>query len=279
MKQSSGFGMRSQGTAAARAGAGSGKPAIRDRVRWAGPYARRIRRRLHGRAGHAYHCDLHLEKGSRAASRAAPASADSRDTLHRLKCALEAYRPERVICLGDSFDDCFAGEAAFLGADALSSLCASVDEWIWLGGNHDPETPAFCGGETRIEIEIGGAILRHEPAAACATPDVGHLHPKASVPAGGYRFSGPCFCVSEDLLIMPAFGAYAGGLYAAPKPSARCTNRSPSSSCSTPRSFGVSPELECLPKSRGLQHHPGNAGGVIRDDGHRMAKLSGAIAA
>jgi DNA ligase-associated metallophosphoesterase len=196
-------------------GLGAGKPAIQ--IEFAG-----LALTLDA-SGAAYMCgqdtlilaDLHLEKGSRAASkgRLLPAL-DSRDTLHRLKCAIEAYRPERVICLGDSFDDCFAGERmAAADKDALSSLCASVDEWIWLGGNHDPETPAFCGGETRTEIEIGGAILRHEPAAACATPQiVGHLHPKASVPAGGYRFSGPCFCVSEDLLIMPAFGAYAGGL-------------------------------------------------------------------
>ena len=84
--------------------------------------------------------DLHLEKGSRAASkgRLLPAL-DSRDTLHRLKRAVEAYRPERVICLGDSFDDGFAGERmAEADKDELSSLCASVDEWIWLGGNHDP---------------------------------------------------------------------------------------------------------------------------------------------
>lgn len=159
--------------------------------------------------------DLHLEKGSRAASRGRLLPAlDSRDTLHRLKRAVEAYRPARVICLGDSFDDGFAGERmAEADKDELSSLCASVGEWIWLGGNHDPEAPAFCGGEARAEIQLGGVTLRHEPAAARERPQIaGHLHPKASVPAGGYRFSGPCFCVSEDLLIMPAFGAYAGGL-------------------------------------------------------------------
>ena len=84
--------------------------------------------------------DLHLEKGSRAASkgRLLPAL-DSRDTLHRLKRAIEAYCPSRVICLGDSFDDCFAGERiAEADKHELSSLCASVREWIWLSGNHDP---------------------------------------------------------------------------------------------------------------------------------------------
>ena len=171
VKQSSGFGMRSQGTDALPGRApGVGKPATQ--IEFAG-----LALTLDA-SGAAYMCaqdtliiaDLHLEKGSRAASkgRLLPAL-DSRDTLHRLKRVLEAYRPERVICLGDSFDDCLAGERmAAADKDELSSLCASVDEWIWLGGNHDPETPAFCGGETRTEIEIGGAILRHEPAAACA---------------------------------------------------------------------------------------------------------------
>ena len=165
--------------------------------------------------------DLHLEKGSRAASkgRLLPAL-DSRDTLHRLKRAIEAYRPERVVCLGDSFDDILAGERmATVDKEELSSLCASVGQWIWLGGNHDPETPAFCGGATLSQVEIADIVLRHEPDVARAAPQiVGHLHPKASVPAGGYRFSGPCFCVSDDLLIMPAFGAYAGGLSCRSRP-------------------------------------------------------------
>ncbi len=159
--------------------------------------------------------DLHLEKASRAAAqgRLLPAL-DSRDTLYRLKRAVEAYKPRRVVSLGDSFDDRFAGERmAEADRDELALICAQVDEWIWLAGNHDPEIPAIFGGETVPEIEIGGVILCHAPAAARTAPQiVGHIHPKASVPAGGYRFSGPCFCVSRDLLIMPAFGAYAGGL-------------------------------------------------------------------
>ncbi|MGO8780708.1 MAG: ligase-associated DNA damage response endonuclease PdeM [Rhodomicrobium sp.] len=159
--------------------------------------------------------DLHLEKASRSAAqgRLLPAL-DSCDTLHRLKRAIEAYNPWRVICLGDSFDDRFAGERmAEADREELAFICAQAGEWIWLTGNHDPEIPAFCGGETVAEIAIGGVILCHAPAANRAAPQiVGHIHPKASVPAGGSRFSGPCFCVSHDLLIMPAFGAYAGGV-------------------------------------------------------------------
>ncbi len=159
--------------------------------------------------------DLHLEKGSNAAARGRLVPAlDSHDTLQRLKGVIEVYRPRRVVCLGDSFHDKRAGER-MAGADraALASLCALVAEWIWISGNHDAQAPAFCDGEKRAELEIEGVILRHEPAVARSAPEIaGHFHPKVSVPAGGYRFSGRCFCVSDDLLIMPAFGAYAGGL-------------------------------------------------------------------
>ena len=160
--------------------------------------------------------DLHLEKGSRAASkgRLLPAL-DSRDTLHRLKRAIEAYRPERVVCLGDSFDDCLAGERmAAADKDALS-VALRVR---WRMDMARRQSRSRNARLLRRRNPRPNRDWRRRPAPrADATPGsapqiVGHLHPKASVPAGGYRFSGPCFCVSEDLLIMPAFGAYAGGL-------------------------------------------------------------------
>jgi hypothetical protein len=41
---------------------------------------------------------------------------------------------------------------------------------------------------------------------------VGHHHPKASVAARGGNLSRPCFVVDSRRLMMPAFGAYTGGL-------------------------------------------------------------------
>ncbi len=159
--------------------------------------------------------DLHLEKGSNegARGRLVPAL-DSHDTLIRLRCVIEAYRPKRVVCLGDSFHDGRAGERmAEADRSALAALCALAEGWVWIGGNHDPEAPEFCGGERRDELPIEGVILRHEPRAIREAAEIaGHFHPKASVRAGGQRLSGRCFCVSDDLLIVPAFGAYAGGL-------------------------------------------------------------------
>ena len=159
--------------------------------------------------------DLHLEKGSSAAARGRLIPAlDSHDTLARLRSVVEGYQPAQVVCLGDSFHDGRAGERmAKADRRALASLCALTSEWVWIGGNHDPEAPEFCDGERRDKLRIESVVLRHEPNAVRETPEIaGHFHPKAIVPTAGRRFSGRCFCISDDLLIMPAFGAYTGGL-------------------------------------------------------------------
>jgi uncharacterized protein len=159
--------------------------------------------------------DLHLEKGSGAAARGRLIPAlDSYDTLLRLKRAIKAYEPKRVICLGDSFHDRFAGDRmAEADRTALNSLCNLAQELVWVSGNHDPEAPAFCEGERKDQLEIGGITLRHEPDFENDGPQIiGHFHPKTSVAAGGYRFSGRCFYASDEFLIMPAFGAFTGGL-------------------------------------------------------------------
>jgi len=173
--------------------------------------------------------DLHLEKGSKAASRGwlAP-GLDSFDTLSRLRGTIEDVRPARTICLGDSFQDRNAGER-MAGEDrlALDGLCGLVENWVWIAGNHDPDLPEFCDGERLDEIEIGALTLRHQPSQFRQRPEIaGHFHPKASLSAGNYRFSGPCFCVFDSLLIMPAFGAYTGGLSCS-DPAIRGLNNAP----------------------------------------------------
>lgn len=159
--------------------------------------------------------DLHLEKGSAAAARGQPVPVhDSHDTLQRLKHVIDRYEPRTLISLGDSFHDTGASARMVLAdKEALARLCASVPDWVWIGGNHDPQIPAFCGGRFLSEIALGGIVLRHQPVQVSRAPQIaGHYHPKTSVSAGRYRFSGRCFAVSDSLIVMPAFGAYTGGL-------------------------------------------------------------------
>jgi metallophosphoesterase superfamily enzyme len=41
---------------------------------------------------------------------------------------------------------------------------------------------------------------------------VGHHHPKANIPTRGTSVSRPCFVADGHRVMMPAFGAYTGGL-------------------------------------------------------------------
>lgn len=159
--------------------------------------------------------DLHLEKGSFFAARGNPVPRhDTRDTLQRLAAAIDLYRPQTVICLGDSFHDSRAGERMMLpDALALEKLMAKVAGWVWLLGNHDPEIPTGFGGAVAAVHAAGAVRLAHLPETPGRPLIAGHYHPKLTVHvAAKQRVSGRCFLYSDDLLLMPAFGAYAGGL-------------------------------------------------------------------
>jgi len=158
--------------------------------------------------------DLHLEKGSAFASRGiALPPYDTRATLARLEALVERLRPQTLVALGDSFHD---GEAEHRmdeeDAARLSRLSRSLD-WIWIAGNHDPVPPRAFGGVVMEELRAGPLTLRHEPRAAPATGEIaGHLHPCAAVRVRGRRLRRRCFASDGTRMIMPAFGAYAGGL-------------------------------------------------------------------
>ena len=166
--------------------------------------------------------DLHFEKGSAFAARGQGLLPpyDTVETLRRLERVCARVKPKRVICLGDTLHD-VAGEARMAEGDRqrLSRLVAAHD-WVWIAGNHDAEPPAAMGGEVMHELKIGDLVLRHDVAEADAAAAIpvgeicGHYHPKAAVRVRGRRISGRCFATDGRRLIMPAFGAYTGGLNA-----------------------------------------------------------------
>lgn len=160
--------------------------------------------------------DLHLEKGSAFARRGVPLPPyDSRETIGRLAALVLALQPKTVICLGDSFHD-RAGPGRLDAADranlrALSDQC----HWVWLGGNHDGDAAAVLGGEFKDEYQVGPFVFCHQAARDLGGADgeiSGHFHPKASVALAGRRHTGRCFVDDGRRLILPAFGAYTGGL-------------------------------------------------------------------
>lgn len=158
--------------------------------------------------------DLHLEKGAALARRGALAPPyDTAATLRRLARLMAAREPRRVVALGDSFHDAAGPEA--VGAAEAETLARLVEgvEWIWIAGNHDPEPTARFGGVAAGEVRLAGLALRHEPTREGGEGEIaGHLHPVAKVRVRGRTFRRRCFAADGRRLVMPAFGAFTGGL-------------------------------------------------------------------
>ncbi|HEY6579128.1 MAG TPA: ligase-associated DNA damage response endonuclease PdeM [Rhizomicrobium sp.] len=158
--------------------------------------------------------DLHFEKGSAYArgGQLLPPY-DTRATLARMECAIVRHGPARVIALGDSFHDRDAADRLDAHERAMLVSLGRCAEWIWIAGNHDPAPPSWLGGKVCEQIAIGGLIFRHEPSPARAPGEIaGHLHPSKYISRRGRSLRRRCFVSDTSRLVMPAFGAYAGGL-------------------------------------------------------------------
>ena len=156
--------------------------------------------------------DLHLEKGSSFAARGMLLPPyDTAATLARLARLIAHYAPRLVVALGDNFHD--GGGPARLALDDRENLSALQRgrDWIWLTGNHDPEPAADIGGEFHESFALGGLTFRHLPSGA-DSEIVGHLHPTARIAHRGRAVARRCFAADKTRLVMPAFGAYTGGL-------------------------------------------------------------------
>jgi uncharacterized protein len=156
--------------------------------------------------------DLHLEKGSSFASRGVLLPPyDTAATLGRLAAVVARHDPRTVIALGDSFHDRNAHERLCAPDREAISALQSRRDWIWISGNHDPALPPDLGGVVASEVAIGPIVFRHEPTGAIGEI-AGHLHPKARVATRARWLERRCFASDGDRAIMPAFGAYSGGL-------------------------------------------------------------------
>ncbi len=156
--------------------------------------------------------DLHLEKGSSYAMRGVLLPPyDTLATLSRLTAVIARHDPRMVIALGDSFHDRDAHERLSTSNREMLAAMQVRRDWIWISGNHDPALPPDLGGTVANEVAIGSIVFRHEPTGAVGEI-AGHLHPKARVATRGRSMERRCFASDGERAVMPAFGAYTGGL-------------------------------------------------------------------
>jgi DNA ligase-associated metallophosphoesterase len=158
--------------------------------------------------------DLHLEKGSSYATRGILLPPyDTAATLARLAELVARYSPRAVIALGDSFHD---GDGPLRLGDSDRAALVALQrgrDWLWVAGNHDPDPSEHIEGSFAATLAIGNLLFRHAPQAGAVNGEVaGHLHPVARVSGRGRTVRRRCFVSDRKRVILPAFGAYAGGL-------------------------------------------------------------------
>lgn len=158
--------------------------------------------------------DLHLEKGSWFAERGQMLPPyDSAATIKRLTALAEVWDAQAIYCLGDNFhDDAGVARLSDKAVQALHQL--SLRSQIhWIVGNHDSGITGPTGGKVHHDITVRGLTMQHIAAAKPVQPELsGHYHPKLHTRLQDRVMSRPCFVMDARKLILPAFGAYAGGL-------------------------------------------------------------------
>ena len=158
--------------------------------------------------------DLHLEKGSSFARRGQMVPPyDTFETMSRLARLISRLQPRTVVALGDSFHDPDGADRLTEGSRAMLQGLQAGREWIWIAGNHDPDKPAGLDGMAVTELAVGTLTFRHEPSAGRSDGEIaGHLHPSARVYGRGKSVRRRCFAGDGYRLVVPALGAYSGGL-------------------------------------------------------------------
>jgi uncharacterized protein len=169
--------------------------------------------------------DLHLEKGSAFAVRGVLMPPyDTAATLEALAAVIARYDVRMVIALGDNFHD-GGGPARLSAADRAQLLALQRGrDWVWIAGNHDPDPGEGIGGVFARALALGPLSFRHEPTdggrggshdEGCGESFgeiSGHLHPAARIHQRGRTQTRKCFATDGERLVMPAFGAFTGGL-------------------------------------------------------------------
>ena len=158
--------------------------------------------------------DLHLEKGSSFAVRGQLLPPhDSKDTLARLEAEAAVLAPRLIVLLGDTFHDAGSEDRLAETDRAWLRALGAGRSMVFVTGNHDAEGPHGFPGDSVGRLTIAGLDLVHEPSSDPAGGEVaGHLHPCARLRGYGMGVRRRCFITDGERIVLPAFGAFAGGL-------------------------------------------------------------------
>ena len=153
--------------------------------------------------------DLHLGKTAhfRKNGIALPNGVIEKD-LENLQKLIEHYEPEKIIIVGDLFHAELNSEIEIFRKwfEDFNTI-----KWLLVKGNHDRFSKKFGMEETEIH-ETETLIFCHESLDSLQKPQIGgHIHPGVTLMAQNrQKLKFPCFLVSENQIILPAFSQFTG---------------------------------------------------------------------
>ena len=153
--------------------------------------------------------DLHLGKTAhfRKNGIALPNGVIEKD-LENLQKVIEHYKPEQIIIVGDLFHAELNSEIEIFRKwfEDFNTI-----KWLLVKGNHDRFSEEFGIEETEI-YETENLIFSHESLDSLQKTQIGgHIHPGVSLMAQNrQKLKFPCFLVSENQIILPAFSQFTG---------------------------------------------------------------------
>ncbi len=151
---------------------------------------------------------MHLRKNGYAISaQAAYAGIDALDQF------MQHHAPDKLLFLGDLFHA--QPNSEWEAFAHWRSQYGNV-EMVLVEGNHDRHLSKFLGDLNLHCVNkwaVHGLHFTHIPPEVRLQPHIcGHVHPKIMLKGKGrQRLSLPCFYITEELLIMPAFSLLSGG--------------------------------------------------------------------
>jgi putative SbcD/Mre11-related phosphoesterase len=153
------------------------------------------------------------------------------DTLARLQELQRDYEPREIIVLGDIVHRAMALAVLEEEIRGLFNALSPRSQLVFLAGNHDRNLQKMLD-QWLLPIrlvpsrEVGGHLLVHGDASISSTdasgksPEerrgvrimMGHEHPAISIGDGVTTSEKcPCFLVSENVIVLPAFSHWAAG--------------------------------------------------------------------
>lgn len=150
------------------------------------------------------------------------------DSLTRLLALVESYAPREMVLLGDIVHRAIAVEALRVELCAVINTLNDRLHLILVTGNHDRHLRRLldeCGLKAPLTMEHrsgnhwlvhgdarGDVTVRRAKIGARGCVVIGHEHPAITISDGvASRAKCPCFLISEEVIVLPAFSLWAAG--------------------------------------------------------------------